>query len=161
MKKITKLILGFSLLIASVSVFAFNMSSRDFGMSDNDSKGEDWGNNSPWKMSSGRWKSDPWGGGPFNMDSREWGAAPWNWGSENNSWGGRNSPWNWNSRDWGNNREPWNRGNRGYGYSNPYYRGPYGGGYNNPYNSGARPYPEMPYFPQAPSSTGVDLERKQ
>ena len=157
MKNITKLILGSSLLIASASAFAFNMSSRDFSGGDNY---DSWDNDGPWKMSSGSWNSGPFGGGPFNTDTRSWGFAPWNQGGRNNYRGGRNSPWggstpwNLNSRDWGGSREPWNRDNRGYG--NPYRRSPYGGGYGNPYQGGySNPYNTGQGYPSVPVSPPV------
>jgi len=144
MKNIIKLILGSSLLIASASAFSFNMSSRDFGMGDND---DSWDNDGPWKMSSGSWNTGPFGGGPFNTDTRNWGFTPWNQGNRNNTWGGRNSPWGGNT-PWN-----WNRDNRAYG--NPYYYAPYGdwygnpyqGGYSNPYNTGQGYYPYVPASP--------------
>ena len=165
MKKITKFILGFSLLIASGSASAFSFKSSDFGTDDYDDDGDSWGS-SPMSWSSGRWDTGPWGGGPFNTDSRNWGNTPWNSGGRNNYMGGRNSPWSntpWNgdNRNWRGNSGPWNRGIRGYG--NPYQRGPYGGGYGNPYpyNVGPGIYQETPYLPQAPATPGVEGEIKQ
>ena len=159
MKKTIKLILASSLLFTSMSAFAFNFSSRDFGMGDDDNYGDNWDNDGPWKMSSGRWNTGPMGGGPFNTDSRNLGAAPWNFGNRNNNWGNRNSPWSggtpWsgNSSDWGGSREPWNRSYRG--YANPYRSGPYGGygnpyqgSYGYPYNAG-QAYPPVPVTPPA------------
>jgi len=153
MKKTIKLLLGFSLLIVSLSTSAFNFKSSDFGMDDDDDYGDSWGSG-PMRMSSGQWKTGPWGGGPFNSDTRDWGFSPWNWGGRNRHWGGRNSPWgntpwNWDNRNWGGSRGPWNRDVRGYGAPYPYQQGPYGGWYGNPYNAGPGLPPERPVLPKA------------
>ena len=156
--KTTKLILGFSLLISSVSTSAFNFSSRDFsgnGYEDDDS----WGSN-PMSLSSGKWNTGPFGGGPFNTDTRNWGFSPWNRGGQNNYLGARNNspwnstPWNWNNRNQGWNQDPWNRG----GYNVPYQHDPYGNWYGNPYNTGPTPYYEVPNLPQAPLAPGMEKQ---
>ena len=164
MNKIAKLMVGTTLLAASVAASAWN-----FG-NDSWSWGKDYSYNSgPYNNS--------WGGGPWGNNNRwggnRWGGndAPWNWGNGRNGWGGNSTPWNWGNgrngwggNNWGGNNAPWNWGNnnrRYYGGPGSYGANPYGPGYGAPapmYGSGpgndfdpaANPYINPPAAPEAP-----------
>lgn len=170
MKKITKLILASSLLIASTLSFAADNNYRyeDKQYNDNDWSDTPWGqnNSSRNRNSNNNSNSMPWGGNsmmPLGNDNPFWdkGSSAWrDW--DTNKWGGNGMPWGGDSMPWGgNNMMPWGKDkkhnkNRDYrGYARPYNRGygnpyPYqGGGYGNPYNTGPA-YPPPPGFVPAP-----------
>lgn len=133
MKKITKFILGSSMLVASTLSFGGGPYNNN-----NDWSGTPWGqNNSPTNWDS---NNMPWSGGnmPWGSDNEFWdrGSSMWrDW--DTNKWGGNGMPWG------GGNNMPWSKdrkSNKYRNYGRPYggYGQPYpGGGYGgNPYNTG-------------------------
>jgi len=152
MKKISKLILGSSLLIASTLSFAGDDSDgnnyrySDGPYNDNDWSNTPWGqNNAPVNRNDNRSSSGmPWGGrnSPWGSDNPVWdsGSSMWrDW--DTNKWGGNGMPWGG-----GNGMMPWSKKkkkNKKYNknYDNRGYGRPYGGGYGNPYQGGGyNPY---------------------
>ncbi len=121
MNKITKLMVGTSLLAASVAASAWN-----FG-------GDSWSWGKDYSYNSGSY-------------SNSWGSARNGWGA--NRWGGNNAPWNWGNN---NNRRYYGGPGAygpgpGYGASGPMY----GPGPGSDFDPAANPYINPPPAPEAP-----------
>ena len=158
MKKITRLILGSTLLIASTFSFGGDNYRQDGGSyNNNDWSGTPWGrNNTPSNRNSNNMM--PWSGNsPWGSDNPFWdrGSDAWRdwdtnkWGGNGMPWGG-SGPWSGGGKPWGGNGMPWNK-DRKYNrsYDNRGYGRPYGGGYGNPYQGGG--YGGNPYQGYAPA----------
>ena len=104
MKKITRLILGSSLLFAST----FSFASNDSGDDSYRYSGEPYNNND--------WSDTPWGQNNSsrnrnrnsNNNSMPWGGSNMPWGSDNPFWDSGSSAWrDWDTNKWGGNGMPW------------------------------------------------------